>query len=54
MRDEWSMPGSSDDVFLAEEESRSFQEQVALVKTSRNSAISAKRNGSHAGVPGDL
>jgi len=31
MRDEWSMPGSSDDVFLAEEESRSFQEQVSQV-----------------------
>ena len=40
------MPGSSDDVFLAGEESRSFKEQVAFVKT-------AKRNGSYAGVPGD-
>ena len=44
------MPGSSDDVFLAEEESRSFQEQVAFVKTSRISVNSAKRNGSYVGV----
>ena len=53
-RDEESAVGNSDDVFLAEEESRSFQEQVAFVKTFRNSAISAKRNGSYVGVPGDL
>ena len=45
-RDEESMPGSSDDVFLAGEESQSFKQQVTFVKT-------AKRNGSYAGVPGD-
>ena len=48
------MPGNSDDVFLAEEESQSFQQQVAFVKTSKISANSAKRNGSYAGVPGVL
>ena len=47
-RDEESMLGSSDDVFLAGEESQSFKQQVTFVKA-------AKRNGSyaHAGVPGD-
>ena len=48
IRDEESVPGNSDDVFLAEEESLSFQQQVAFVKTSR------KRNSSYVGVPGDL
>ena len=44
------MPGDSDDVFLAEEESHSFEQQVAFVKTSRISVNSAKRNGSFVGV----
>ena len=48
------MPGDSDDVFLAEEESHSFEQQVGLVKTSRISVNSAKRYGSYVGVPGDL
>ena len=30
IRDEESVPGDSDDVFLAEEESHSFEQQVAL------------------------
>ena len=34
-RDEESAVGNSDDVFLAEEESQSFQQQVAFVKTPR-------------------
>ena len=34
-RDEESAVGNSDDVFLAEEESQSFQQQVAFVKTYR-------------------
>ena len=54
IRDEESVPGDSDDVFLAEEESHSFEQQVAFVKTSRISVNSAKRNGSYVGVPGDL
>ena len=45
-RDEESMSGSSENVFLAGEESQSFKQQVTFVKT-------AKRNGSYAGVPGD-
>ena len=48
IRDEESVPGNSDDVFLAEEEPHSFQQQVAFVKTSR------KRNSSYVGVPGVL
>ena len=47
------MPGDSDDVFLAEEESHSFEQQVAFVKTSRISVNSAKRSGSYVGVPGE-
>ena len=54
IRDEESVPGDSDDVFLAEEESHSFEQQVAFVKTSRISVNTAKRNGSYVGVPGDL
>ena len=54
IRDEESVPGDSDDVFLAEEESHSFEQQVAFVKTSRISVNSAKGNGSYVGVPGDL
>ena len=54
IRDEESVPEDSDDVFLAEEESHSFEQQVAFVKTSRISVNSAKRNGSYVGVPGDL
>ena len=46
IRDEESVPMNSDDVFLAEEESESFQQQVAFVKTSR------KRNSCYVGVPG--
>ena len=53
-RDEESAVGNSDDVFLAEEESQSFQQQVAFVKTYRISGNSAKRNSSYAGVPRDL
>ena len=55
IRDEESVPGDSDDVFLAEEESHSFEQQVAFVKTSRISVNSAKRSGSyvHVGVPGE-
>ena len=34
-RDEESAVGNSDDVFLAEEESQSFQQQVAFMKTYR-------------------
>ena len=41
IRDEESVPGDSDDVFLAEEQSQSFQQQVAFVKTS------SKRNNSY-------
>ena len=49
IRDKESVPGNSDDdVFLAEEESQSFQQQVAFVKTS------SKRNSSYVGVPGVL
>ena len=48
------MPGDSDEVFLAEEESHSFEQQVAFVKTSRISVNSANSNGSYVGVPGDL
>ena len=56
IRDKESVPGNSDDdVFLAEEEMQStFQKQVAFMKTFGISANSAKHNGSHAGVPGDL
>ena len=53
IRDEESVPGDSDDVFLAEEESHSFEQQVAFVKTSRISVNSAKRSGSYQGVPGE-
>ena len=54
IRDEKSVPEDSDDVFLAKEESHSFEQQVAFVKTSRISVNSAKCNGSYVGVPGDL
>ena len=53
IRDQESVPGDSDDVFLAEEESHSFEQQVAFVKTSRISVNSAKRSGSYVGVPGE-
>ena len=55
IRDEKSVPEDNDDVFLAKEESHSFEQQVAFVKTSRISVNSAKRSGSyvHVGVPGE-
>ena len=53
-RNEESAAENSDDVFLAQEESPSFKQQVALVITSRNSANTVDRNFSHAGVPGVL
>ena len=48
IRDEKSVPEDNDDVFLAKEESHSFEQQVAFVKTSR------KRNSCYVGVPGVL
>ena len=53
-RNEESAAENGDDVLLAQEESPSFKQQVALVITSRNSANTVNRNISHADVPGVL